>query len=214
MKTLKIIIAITIVSLFSISCSNDDDEPAPEPKKPEVITPEPIKPEPIKYAEENPLDLYLAGTGFSEKAVEVKDSGNYEYGFSFKPTVNGKINALIVKIPDINPAVRITIWDATTKTVIKSELVNVPTANLTVEKAITPIVLVKDKEYYFTINSDDWISRKKTDGSAATYPIVAGNITITNYAYIESTTTETIFPTNIRNTYYAGDMTFKFQRTE
>lgn len=195
MKTLKTIFSLLTIAIFTISCSGDDDNG-------------------VKFNEENPLDLYLAGTGFNQKAVEVKNSGIYEYGFSFKPTVTGKINALIVKLPDVNPSVRITIWDAATKTVIKSEVLNVTTANITVEKAITPIALQKDKEYFFTINSDDWINRTKTDGSAATYPIVAGNITITGYAYISSTAAETIFPTNARNTYYAGDMTFKFQQTE
>lgn len=197
MKTLKTLFTLLAVALLTISCSSDDD-----------------KPEAIKYNEENPLDAYMAGSGFSQKAVDVKNSGIYEYGFSFKPTVTGKIKSLIVKIPDVNSALRITIWDAATKTVIKSETINVPTANVTVEKTITPIALTKDKEYFFTVNSDDWINRTKTDGSAATYPIVAGNITITGYAYISSTAAETIFPTNARNTYYAGDMTFKFQQTE
>ena len=196
MKTLKTIFSLLTIALFSISCSSDNDS------------------ESVKYNEENPLDAYMAGSGFSQKAVDVKNSGNYEYGFSFKPTVTGKIKALIVKIPDVNPALRITIWDAATKTVIKSELLNVPTANVTVEKAIAPIKLTKDKEYFFTINSGDWINRTRTDGSAATYPIAAGNITITGYAFISSTAAETLFPTSARNTYYAGDMTFKFQQTE
>jgi hypothetical protein len=197
MKTLKTIFTVLIISIFTISCSSDDD-----------------KPEAVKYAEENPLDAYMAGSGFSQKAVDVKNSGIYEYGFSFKPKVNGKINSIIVKIPDVNTALRITLWDAAAKTVIKSETISVPTANVTVEKAIAAIQLTKDKEYFFTVNSDDWINRTKTDGSAATYPITAGNITITGYAYISSTASETLFPTNARNTYYAGDMTFKFQQTE
>ncbi len=197
MKTLKTIFTILSIAILTFSCSSEDE-----------------KPEAIKYNEENPLDAYMAGTGFSQKAVDVKNSGIYEYGFSFKPTVTGKINALIVKIPDVNSALRITLWDAATKTVIKSETINVPTANVTVEKTIASIALTKDKEYFFTVNSDDWINRTKTDGSAATYPILAGNIVITGYAYISSTAAETIFPTNARNTYYAGDVTFKFQQTE
>jgi hypothetical protein len=198
MKTLKTIFSLFLLAVLAVSCSSDNDN----------------GPEPIKYAEENPLDAYMAGSGFSQKAVDVKNSGIYEYGFSFKPTVTGKINALVIKIPDVNPTLRITVWDAATKMVIKSEVINVTTANVTVEKAITPIVLTKDKEYFFTVNSDDWINRTKTDGSAATYPIVAGNITITGYAFISSTAAETLFPTNIRTTYYAGDMSFKFQQTE
>jgi hypothetical protein len=196
MKALKTILTLLLITVSTVSCSSDDDKDA------------------VKYNEENPLDAYMAGSGFSQKAVDVKNSGIYEYGFSFKPTVTGKINSLIVKIPDVNPTLRVTLWDAATKTVIKSETINVATANVTVEKAISPIALTKDKEYFFTVNSDDWINRTKTDGSAATYPIVAGNITITGYANISSTAAETIFPTNARNTYYAGDVTFKFQQTE
>jgi len=196
MKTLKTILAILLISLFAVSCSNDDNKDA------------------VTFNEENPLDAYMASSGFSQKAVDMKNSAIYEYGFSFKPTVTGKINAIVVKIPDVNSALRITLWDAATKTVIKSETLNVATANVTVEKKITPIALTKDKEYFFTVNSDDWINRTKTDGSAATYPITAGNIVITGYAYVASTASETLFPTNARNTYYAGDMTFKFQQTE
>jgi hypothetical protein len=196
MKTLKTIFTLLTIAIFTISCSSDNDG------------------ESVKYNEENPLDAYLAASGFSQKSVDQKNAGIYEYGFSFKPTVTGKIKALIVKIPDVNTALRVTLWDAATKTVIKSEVINVPTANVTVEKVITAIKLTKDKEYFFTVNSDDWINRTKTDGSAATYPIVAGNITITGYAFISSTAGETLFPTNARNTYYAGDMTFKFQQTE
>ncbi|MBF4515002.1 DUF4082 domain-containing protein [Flavobacterium sp. ANB] len=196
MKTLKTLFAVLSVALITFSCSSDNDSDA------------------VKYSEENPLDAYLAGSGFNQKALDQKNAGIYEYGFSFKPTVTGKINAIIVKIPDVNAALRVTLWDAATKTVIKSETLNVATANVTVEKAITSIALTKGKEYFFTVNSDDWINRTKTDGSAATYPIVAGNITITGYAYISSLATETLFPTNARNTYYAGDLTFKFQQTE
>ncbi|WP_029271675.1 DUF4082 domain-containing protein [Flavobacterium sp. KJJ] len=196
MKSFKTIFTILTVALLTFSCSSDDDK------------------DKVTYNEENPLDAYMAASGFSQKAVDVKNSGIYEYGFSFKPTVTGKIKSLMVKIPDVNSALRITLWDVATKTVIKSETLNVATANVTVEKTISPIALTKDKEYFFTVNSDDWINRTKTDGSAATYPIVAGNITITGYAYISSTAAETIFPTNARNTYYAGDITFKFQQTE
>jgi hypothetical protein len=196
MKTLKTIFTIILISLSIVSCSSDDDKDA------------------VKYNEENPLDAYLAGSGFSQKAVDVKNSANFEYGFSFKPTVTGKINTLIVKIPDVNAALRVTLWDAATKTVIKSETIDVATANVTVEKTISAIALTKDKEYFLTVNSSDWINRTKTDGSATTYPIVAGNITITGYAFIASTVTETIFPTTARNTYFAGDLSFKFQQTQ
>lgn len=196
MKILKTIFALLTFAVLTTSCSGDD------------------KPDPVAYNAENPLELYMAASGFNQKAVDVKNSGIYEYGFSFKPTVTGKITSFFAKIPDVNTALRITLWDAATKTVIKSETINVSVANMTFEKTIPSIQLVKDKEYFFSVNSDDWINRTKTDGSATTYPIVAGNITITGYAYISSTATETLFPTNARNTYFAGDTSFKFQQTE
>ncbi|MEO7978656.1 hypothetical protein [Flavobacterium sp.] len=196
MKTLKNLFFLLTISIFAVSCSSDDDKPG------------------VTFSEENPVDLYLAASGFNQKSVEVKNSAFYEYGFSFKPKVTGKINALIVKIPDVNTNLKITIWDAATKTVIKTESVPIPTANVTVEKVITAITLTKDKEYFFTINSNDWYNRTKTDGTAAVYPIVAGNITITGYAYIQAEDGVPVFPTNARDTYYAGDMTFKFQQTE
>jgi hypothetical protein len=196
MKTLKTLFTILSVALLTISCSSDDDK------------------DPVTYTAENPLDLYMAASGFSQKAVDQKNAGIYEYGFSFKPNVTGKITSFFAKIPDVNTALRITLWDVATKTVIKSETMNVSVANMSFEKTLLPIMLTKDKEYFLSVNSDDWINRTKTDGSATTYPIVAGNITITGYAYISSTATETIFPTNARNTYYAGDISFKFQQTE
>jgi hypothetical protein len=197
MKTLKTIFTLLTFAILTVSCSGNDD-----------------KPDPIVYNAENPLDLYMAASGFSQKAVDVKNSANYEYGFSFKPTVTGKITSFFAKIPDANINLRITLWDAATKTVIKSETMNVSVANMAFEKTILPIQLVKDKEYFFSVNSDDWIKRTKTDGSVATYPIVAGNITITGYAYSSSTATETIFPINAATNYYAGDTSFKFQQTE
>lgn len=198
MKTLKIIIILILISLSIVSCSsNSDEEKAP-----------------VIYQYENPLDLYMAGSGFNQKAVDVKNSGIFEYGFSFKPTVTGKISSYFVKIPDVNNALRITLWDASTKTVIKSEKMFISVANMAFEKTIAPILLTKDKEYFLSVNSDDWINRTRTDGSVATYPIVAGNIVITSYAYISSTATETIFPTNVRNTYYSDDVSFKFTQTE
>ena len=76
MKTLKTFFTLLSIAIFTISCSSDNDG------------------ESVKYNEENPLDAYMAGSGFSQKAVDVKNSGIYEYGFSFKPTVTGKIKAL------------------------------------------------------------------------------------------------------------------------
>lgn len=197
MKTLKTILALLLLALLTISCSGDDDNKAP-----------------VTYVAENPLDSYLATSGFNQKAVDVKNEGFYEFGFSFKPTVTGKITSLFAKMPDTNTALRFTLWDAATKTVIHSEKMFVSVANMSFEKTILPIQLTKDKEYFLSVYSDDWISRKKTDGSSTTYPIVAGNIIITGYAYSLSSETDPVYPSTKRDDYYAGDFSFLFKQTE
>lgn len=198
MKTSKTIFAILSAAFLTISCSSDDDK----------------APAPVVYQSENPLDLYMTTSGFSQKAVDAKNQGIFEFGFSFKPKVTGKITSFLAKIPDVNTALRITLWDVSTKTVIKSETMLVSVANMAFEKTILPISLIKDKEYFLSVNSDDWITRKKTDGSVTTYPIAAGNITITGYAFSPSTATESVFPSTARNDYYAGDVSFLFKQTE
>ena len=42
---------------------------------------------------------------------------------------------------------RVTIWDYDTKTVLRTEIVNVSAANTLVTKAITELALVKNKKY-------------------------------------------------------------------
>lgn len=199
MKTLKTILALLLLALLTISCSGDDDNNNKVP---------------VTYVAENPLDSYLTTSGFNQKAVDVKNEGFYEFGFSFKPTVTGKITSVFAKMPDTNTALRITLWDASTKTVIHSEKMFVSVANMAFEKTIVPIQVTKDKEYFLSVYSDDWISRTKTDGSSTTYPIVAGNIIITGYAYSLSSATEPVYPSTKRYDYYAGDFSFLFKQTE
>ncbi len=195
--TVKMIMLFFALSLLNISCRKDDPEP-----------------QPIVYPEENFLNGYLSSSGFSQKVTNFVNTGNYEFGVSFTPTVKGKINSLKVKLPDANANLRVTVWDFTTKTVLATEIVNVASANTEVTKTITPLMLEKDKKYFISMNSGDWYDRTKTDNSIAIYPITSGNITINSYQWISSTTAETKFPTSISSYYYAGDLSFNFQRIE
>jgi hypothetical protein len=208
MKTFRTILTLLTFALLTISCSSSGDDEA------EPVT----KVEPVTYKEENPLDAYLAGSGFNQYAVDqINSAFTFELGFSFKPAVAGKINSIVVKIPDVNTALRVTLWDVTAKTVMKSELVSVPTANVTVEKAITPIMLIKDKEYLITVKSNDCVRRARIDGSATVYPIVAGNIIITGFSIFDVSSPslpEFTYPTDNLYNSYRGDVTFKFQQTE
>ncbi|MBP9793407.1 MAG: DUF4082 domain-containing protein [Flavobacterium sp.] len=189
--------AILLATLFtgSISCSNDDDSTTPAP---------------VVFPEENPLQKYVTTTGFNTTTNFI-NSGNYEFGIRFKPTVNGKINKIFVKIPDAQTDVRVTIWDVSEGIIYRTEKIASVTADVTASKSISPLSLKKDKEYMITYNTNDWYKRNKADNSAATYPITAGNISITGYGWVSGT--GQTYPTNFETTYYAGDLSFAFQPT-
>lgn len=193
MKTLKTIFTILSIAIFTVSCSSDDDKDTP------------------KFDVENPLAAYYTATGFST-VTNFVNSGDYEFGLVFTPTVKGKIKAITLKLPATNPSVRITIWDYTAKTVLRSETLNIATADVEVKKEISELALDKDKKYMITMNSNDWYKKNKADLSNTTYPIVAGNITINEYRWIGGTSQT--FPTNVSANYNAGDLSFDFQQTE
>ncbi|MFH6998197.1 hypothetical protein ACHRVZ_09705 [Flavobacterium sp. FlaQc-57] len=193
MKILKTIFAILLISISAVSCSSDDKDNTP------------------KFNVENPLATYYTQTGFST-VTNFLNSGDYEFGLVFTPTVKGNIKAITLKLPATNPTVRVTIWDYASKTVLRSETLNVATADVQVTKEISVLALVKDKKYMITMNSNDWYTRSKADKSNAVYPIVAGNITINEYRWLAGTTQT--FPTTVSADYNAGDLSFDFQQTE
>ncbi len=190
-KILRMTAALGLVALFT-NCSKDDDTPT--------------------YSEYAILSSYLTTSGFDGTVTNRVNSGDYEFGLEFMPTVEGKITALNVKLPDANPTLRITIWDKATATALRTETVNVAAAATNYTFDISDLSLTKDKEYAITMNSNDWYERRRTGGTAATYPINVSDIKILNYKW-RGGTTQT-YPTNVDNTYYAGDVTFSFQRTQ
>ncbi|MGO4773448.1 hypothetical protein ACEN2I_17450 [Flavobacterium sp. W22_SRS_FK3] len=191
MKTVKTIFSLLTIAIFTISCSSDDDKP--------------------KFATENPLAVYYTQTGFTVSTNFI-NSGDYEFGLVFKPIVKGKIKAITLKLPATNPSVRVTIWDYTTKSVLRSETLNIATADVQISKEINELALEKDKKYMITMNSNDWYKKNKADNSNVTYPITAGNIRFEEYRWLSGTAQT--FPTNISANYNAGDVSFDFQQTE
>ena len=193
MRAFKSIITLLIITL-SAACSSDDDKDN---------TP--------KFETENPLEAYYTATGFTTVSNFV-NSGDYEFGLAFTPTVKGKIKAITLKLPSTNPSVRVTIWDFASKAVLRSETLNVATADVQVIKEISELALEKDKKYMITMNSNDWYKKNKADNSNVTYPILAGNITINEYRWLSGTAQT--FPTTVSSSYNAGDLSFDFQQTE
>ncbi len=190
----KNLILILIALLTLLSCSKDDS-----------------KPEPIAYQEENPMQGIIETTGFNQISNQL-DNLNTEFGFSFKPTVTGKINAFVVKIPASSNNVRVTFWDVETKSVIRTEFIAVITANTVTTKVISPINLVKNKEYLLSINCNHWYDYFEPNDAVAAYPLTVGNIVFTNCSYM--VTPNQIFPSSSLDTQIFGNISFNFQRTE
>lgn len=193
----KLIVNTLLLStlfLGNVSCSKDDN----------------TAPTATVFPEENPMQKYMTANGFTTTSNFV-NSGNYEFGMRFKPTVNGTINKLYVKLPDAQTNLRVTIWDVSEGTIYRTEKIASVTADTQASKTISPLALVKNKEYMITFNTNDWYKRNKADNSATTYPITAGNISITGYGWVSGTAQT--YPTNFETTYYAGDLSFAFQPT-
>ncbi|MDN5477898.1 MAG: DUF4082 domain-containing protein [Chryseobacterium sp.] len=194
-KSLCIAMALNSVFLIT-SCSKNDDESIPQP---------------IVYAEENPLAKYQENAGFT-MTTNFINSGNYEFGLVFSPNVKGKINAITLRLPDVNPDLKVTIWDYNAKTVLRTEMVNVSASNTLFTKVIAELALEKDKKYVITMNSNDWYKKTRPDNSNAVYPITAGNIKFLEYRWLS--TSSQIFPTNISLNYNGGDLSFNFQQVD
>jgi hypothetical protein len=193
MRAFKTIFTILLTAALAISCSSDDKDNTP------------------KFETENPLAAYYTKTGFTTVSNFI-NSGDYEFGLVFTPTVKGKMKAITLKLPATNPSVRVTIWDFATKAVLRSETLNIATADVEVKKEISELALEKDKKYLISMNSNDWYKKSKADNSNAVYPIVAGNITFSEYRWLSGTAQT--FPTTVANSYNAGDLSFDFQQTE
>lgn len=197
MKTkIKKTILLFAITFSLFSCSKDDDS----------------TPAPITYNEENPLQEFLTATGFVNIGTPTINELNYETGLEFTPLVKGKINTIIIKSPDTNSAMRVTIWDATTKTVLRTEIVNITTVNTNITKNISPLTLEKNKLYAITFSSNDYFLYRRPGNTDANYPVTSGNIRIERH--LDSIQTEQTYPTNFPTNYYSGDLTFNFQQTE
>lgn len=188
----KIITALFAVVTL-IGCKKDDDTPK-------------------VYAEENPLNSYLVNSGFDQKTANFINAGNYEFGYLFKPKVKGKINAITFKIPDNATNIRVTIWDATSKAILRTIVIPSAAANTEVKQSIDALSIDPSQKYGITYNGNDWYKRFRNDSGSTPYPIEAGNISILGYNWIYGSSQT--FPLTSSTDYYGGDLSFVFQQTE
>ena len=147
MKTYNILACFLLAISSIISCNNDSEN--------SYVT--------------NFLSDYLKLTKFENKVTSIKNGNSMEAGLFFTPSADGKITKLKVKIPDVNNALKITLWKG--PTILKTETVNVTKADTEQVFDISDVMLTKGTEYAIPMNYNDWYKRTITDGSNATYPV-------------------------------------------
>ena len=199
MKNLKNFKTISIFafSLLLISCSKSDEPVAVTP----INTIAPVQ---------DPLNGFLEVSGLNQKNDIYLNNIDREVGFSFIPIVNGKITAILVKIPDTRTALKVTIWSKTNPSIIRSETIDITSSGVETTKIISPINLIKDTEYVISMNSNDYYVRSRTNGSNITYPFIVGDIKVTDA--LERNGADQIIPITRSLNIYAGDCSFKFQK--
>ncbi|WP_445710452.1 hypothetical protein [Flavobacterium sp.] len=193
----KYILSVIIVSTLSlVSCSKDD-----EPNKDD------------NYQTENFLNAYLTKTGFNENVRET-GGGFYEFGLHFKSLNKGKIQKIRIKIPEVNNALRVTLWDSNEQNVYWEQVFDINQANQEFVFDIMDISLEKNKEYAISMNNNKWYEWSKNNSGTVTYPFVVGNIEIQNYGYSGVGTSQSFPIAQMPTDYYAGDLSFDFIRIE
>lgn len=190
-KTLNFVLLMLCAALF-FSCSSDDGKTV--------------------YPEEDFLEEYLELTGFNQEGMAIVNQPYDEHGIEFMPLKEGKIKEVSVKLPKKKEDLRITFWDSDTKMPIRTEIVNVASANTNYTFVISDLHVNKEKLYALTMNSGDWIERWRTDGRDIEYPVNTNNVKIFSYKWVSGT--DQIYPEYPILNYYGGDVSFTFQQTE
>jgi hypothetical protein len=172
------------------------------------------------YPEESFGDDFLTQTGLQKSPRTFTVSNNYaELGLEFKPTSKGKITSLLIKLPGTNSNLRVTIWDKVTQIPIRTEYVNVATANTLIDFDINDLELVKNKEYAITMKSSYYYERWQRIDPIATgpvpFPIFCSNICLLRHKLeFFSNSSLQKYPDKIENYNLGGDCYFKFQQID
>lgn len=194
MKTTKLIVFFALsLSLTIMSACKKDNDPAPV------------------FETEYPLDTYLTKAGFTEITVNNGGETFYEFGYSFIPQVNGKIDSIKLAIPANMENVRVTLWEKENKEVVATWIVGNVWIDAPVSHSVASTPLTKGVEYMITVNSTAWFMHKRKDETDAKYPIFAGSVNITGYA--SGLGTEQKMPENEGFNRYSGDVGFYFIQT-
>lgn len=204
MKTLKTTFLLLAIAIFAssnifISCSKKDEDLP-------IITAK-------VFPEENFWQGFINNAGFVN---QTSNTGNMSYGFQFKPKVKGKINSFIIKIPQTENNIVVTIRKRGTLESVGKEIFNVTASNSDFVKVITPIQLDKDVSYLIIVSTNSYFNYIRTSSNQV---IISGNLDIQGNFY--STSADGGSGIGYFNDYFdviqseiKGNISFNFQQTE
>lgn len=138
------------------------------------------------------------------------NSSNYEFGFEFEVTKNGKVTQLGTKNPDAGN-IRISLWDLADTTVIAQSTITVVANTANFVALGSAVSLTTGKKYAITMQSNDWYNKERTASAAYAYPITKGNVKITKYGYSSGSFTPAKYPNNFSTSYIAGIADFTYE---
>lgn len=189
-----------IASLLLASCASDNDDA--------------VQDAPMVAVTENPLPGFLSQHHFDDNTITyIDDNNNYEMGFAFRPLVAGQINAVVLKVPQANSGIRVTIWDTETESALRTIYVPAPAAAFTTQ-TIDPLALEQGKEYMITMNANDYyFGILNFLPEPLEYPYVYGHISITGSAIDMSNSGQQMPAADMINA-TAGWCSFEFQQTQ
>jgi hypothetical protein len=166
----------------------------------------------ISTSTEQPLTALFADNAISDVSLNDTfiNSANYEFGFEFEVSKNGKVTQLGTHNPDAGN-IRVSLWDLADTSIIAQSTITV-IANMPNFVALgSPVSLTTGKKYAITMQSNDWYEKSRTAFANYTYPIIKGNIKITKYGYSNGTFTPAKYPDNFETDYLAGIADFTYE---
>lgn len=160
---------------------------------------------------EQPITALFADNVLSDATLNdtfINDS-DYEFGFEFEVTKNGKVTQLGTHNPDAGN-IRVSLWDLTDTSVIAQTTISVIANTPKFVTLGSPVSLTTGKKYAITMQSNDWYERNRTSSASYPYPITKGNIKITKYGY-NAGFTPAEYPVVFSTGYIAGIADFTYE---
>lgn len=200
-KTINFVAVLCVCLLgiaSSFACSGREDE----------------KVAPTVYPVEDALQNLVSASGLSEQTAINLEGAQLEQGVAFSPKVKGVISAVSVKLPAYDNAVRVTIWDYETQSVLRTATVNVSEGGRYHKQAISLLEVEKGRRYVISMNVRTTYIHRKPDFSNAYFPIDLGSVLALHCRRMGRYGSAQEFPNFSTDAEYYGDLSFDFQQVD